>query len=351
MSGPAPTPVPIPVMVLTGFLGAGKTTLLNRILGGGHGRRYAVIVNEFGAIGIDNELIVSAEEELFEMSNGCVCCTVRGDLVRTLHQLLGGGRAFDGIIVETTGLADPGPVVQTFLVDPLLQARTELDSVTTVVDAANLGRHLEDGAEAARQIAFADQIVLNKAELAAPDHLRALESRLRALNPLAPIHRASRGEVALERLLGRRGFSLEHIRALEPELLQAPVDEPGHVHDEHCGHDHHHDHEHATHGHVEAAGISSVSLLWRKPLDGAKFGAWLDALVAREGRDLLRSKGIVDVQGEARRLVFHSVHMLLEGDWQRPWQAQETRCSKLVFIGRGLDEQALRAGVAACEAA
>jgi G3E family GTPase len=339
-------PVPIPVMVLTGYLGAGKTTLLNRILSGSHGRRYAVIVNEFGEIGIDNELIVSAEEELFEMSNGCICCSVRGDLVRTLHQLLGGERSFDGIIVETTGIADPGPVVQTFFVDPLLQARTELDSVITVVDAANLVRHLQDGPEAAQQIAFADQIVLNKAELVDADTLRVAEARLRALNPLAVIHRSSRGDLAPERLLGRRGFSLEHILTLEPDLLEPEPRgahaEHDHVHDEHCGHEH---------AHAHGSDLSSVSLLWHTPLDGDKFSAWLDALVAREGRDLLRSKGIIDVKGEPRRLVFHSVHMLLEGNWQRPWQPLEPRRSKLVFIGRKLDERALRAGVAACEAA
>lgn len=329
----------IPVMVLTGFLGAGKTTLLNRILGGGYGRRYAVVVNEFGEIGIDGELILGAEEELVEMSNGCVCCTVRGDLVRTLHRLLADGRGFDGIIVETTGIADPGPVVQTFLVDPLLQARTELDSVTTVVDAVNFERHLADGPEAARQIAFADQIVLNKAELVDAQGLRTIESRLRALNPLAPVHRVSRGAVAPEQLLGRRGFSLEHLQSLEP-----PPVEHGHVHDAHCGHGHHHHHAHGDELH-------SVSLRWQRPLDAGRFSAWLDALVAREGRDLLRSKGIVDIKDQPRRLVFHSVHMLLEGDYQRAWAPQEARCSRLVFIGRGLDEQALRAGLAGCEAA
>ena len=343
----------IPVMVLTGYLGAGKTTLLNRILSGDHGRRYAVIVNEFGEIGIDNELIVGTEEELFEMSNGCICCTVRGDLVRTLHQLLEAGGSFDGIIIETTGVADPGSVVQTFFVDHFLQARTFVDSVTTVVDAKHIGLRLADSAEAVEQIAFADQIVLNKTELVAEDELRAIEARLRKLNPLAPIHRAQRAEVALDRLLERRGFDLQHILSLEPDFLGPAHDEAGHVHDEHCGHDRDHEHGHedgAHHDHVHDDGISSVSLSAEAPFDGAKLSDWLNTLVAASGRDILRAKGIFDVKGEDRRLVFQSVHMLLEGDFQREWRPEEARYSRLVFIGRNLDVEALQTGLAACEA-
>jgi G3E family GTPase len=201
----------IPVTVLTGYLGAGKTTLLNRILSEDHGRRYAVIVNEFGEIGIDNDLIMNTDEELFEMNNGCICCTVRGDLIRTLHGLLEKDGNFDAIIVETTGLADPGPVVQTFFVDHFLQARTTLDSVTTLVDAKHILLRLDDSREAVEQIAFADQIVLNKTELLYEEELREIEARLRRINPLAPVHRAQRANVDLELILGRGAFDIERI--------------------------------------------------------------------------------------------------------------------------------------------
>ncbi|MDR1968072.1 MAG: GTP-binding protein [Burkholderiaceae bacterium] len=339
----------IPVTVLTGFLGAGKTTLLNRILCEDHGHRYAVIVNEFGEIGIDGDLIVGAREELFEMNNGCVCCTVRGDLVRVVQGLLRrqheAGAPFDGIIVETTGLADPGPVAQTFFVDPVLQAGTRLDSVTTVVDARHILPRLADTREAAGQIAFADQIVLNKTDLASNAELDAVERTLRRIQPLAPIHRAQRADVPLSLILGRGGFDLERIVALEPHFLHAHAphcEDPGHVHDEHCGH---------VHDHIAEAGITSLCLDLHEPVDGAAFSAWLQDVVARDGPDILRLKGIVDVRGEPCRLVVQGVHMLLEGEPQRPWLPQEPRWTRLVFIGRALDAQALRAGLRRCVAA
>jgi G3E family GTPase len=343
--------------VLTGYLGAGKTTLLNRILSEQHGRRWAVIVNEFGEIGIDGDLIVHSDEELFEMNNGCVCCTVRGDLIRTLHGLLQRPGRFDGVIVETTGLAEPGPVAQTFLVDPKLRAQLRLDSITTLVDARHITAQLATSTEAAAQIAFADQIVLNKIDLATDAALLNVERQLRAINPLAPIQRALRGELPLVQLLGRGGFDLARIVALEPGLLQPAHGEAGHVHDEHCGHELAHEHA-QTHAdaheperdHIHKAGIRSVSLVCDQPVDGARVQRWLTDLVATQGAHILRAKGIVDVAGDARRMVFQSVHMILEGDWQRPWRADETRSSRLVFIGRGLDEGALRAGFLDCRA-
>jgi G3E family GTPase len=340
------TPSRIPVTVLTGYLGAGKTTLLNRILSEDHGRRYAVIVNEFGEVGIDNDLILNTDEELFEMNNGCICCTVRGDLIRTLHGLLARGGNFDAIIVETTGLADPGPVAQTFFVDDFLQERTILDSVTTVVDAKHVLLRLADSREAAEQIAFADQIVLNKTELVSEDELRDIETRLRKLSPLAPIHRAQRANVDLGKVLGRGCFDIERIVSLEPDFLQPACGETGHVHDEHCGHDHHH-HEH-EHDHKHDSGIISVSLTAHTPLDGTRISLWLNGLVASKGQDILRAKGIIDVASEERRLVFQAVHMLLEGDLQQPWKPEEPRYSRLVFIGRNLDKDALRAGFESC---
>jgi G3E family GTPase len=355
-----------PVTVLTGYLGAGKTTLLNRILSEDHGKRYAVIVNEFGEVGIDNDLIVGADEEVFEMNNGCVCCTVRGDLIRVLSGLMKRKGKFDAIVVETTGLADPGPVAQTFFVDEDVRAKTELDSVTTVVDAKHLPLRLADSKEAIEQIAFADQIILNKTDLVTAGELAEVESAIRKLNPLAPIHRAQRSNVPLETILGRHSFDLERITSLEPDFLNPAHGEPGHVHDEHCEHDHHehvhdehcghdhdhHDHDHhhhdhghgAIHDHVAESGIRGVSLTSDKPVHGNRFTAWLNNVLQTNGPDILRAKGIMDVAGEERRLVFQAVHMILEGDFQGDWRPNEKRYSRMVFIGRNLDEAALRAG-------
>jgi len=342
----------IPVTVLTGYLGAGKTTLLNRILGEDHGRRYAVIVNEFGEIGIDGELITSGDEELFEMNNGCICCTVRGDLIRTLQGLLqqGAGRAkpFDAIIVETTGLADPGPVAQTFFVDPVLQERLALDSITTVVDARHIGARLDDSREAAEQIAFADQIVLNKTDLVSDEQLSSVEARLRRINPLAPVHRTQRARLPLEKILGRGGFDLERIVSLEPEFMRAGGEgDHEHVHDEHCGHEP--GHEHAAHDHRHDEEIASVSLSSPHAMDRELLSRWLESLVAAQGANILRLKGIIALQAEPKRFVVQGVHMLLEGELQRPWRDGEVRASRLVLIGRKLDGAALQAGFEACK--
>ena len=350
-----------PVTVLTGYLGAGKTTLLNRILTEDHGKKYAVIINEFGEIGIDNDLVVGSDEEVFEMSNGCVCCTVRGDLIRVLSGLMKRKGKFDAIIIETTGLADPAPVAQTFFVDEDVRAKTQLDSVTTVVDAKHLPLRLKDSKEAAEQIAFADQIILNKTDLVSEAELREVEAAIRALNPLAPIHRAQRSNVPLAAILGRGSFDLARITDLEPDFLNPPHGEAGHVHDEDCDHDHGghghegHDHGHADghghiHDHVAESGIKGVSLSSEAQLDAGKLTTWLNNLLQTQGPDILRAKGICDVKGEERRLVFQAVHMILEGDFQRDWKAGERRYSRMVFIGRNLDEDALRKGFEACVA-
>ena len=372
----------IPVTVLTGYLGAGKTTLLNRILTEDHGKRYAVIVNEFGEIGIDNDLVVGADEDVFEMNNGCVCCTVRGDLIRVVAGLMKrqkpGAPAFDAIIVETTGLADPGPVAQTFFVDEDVKAKTTLDSVTALVDAKHVMARLDDSKEAREQVAFADRIILNKTDLATEAELVAVEQRLRNLNPLAPITRAERANVPLDQVLGLHGFDLERILDINPEFANPAHGEAGHVHDEHCGHDHHghdHDHDHGHHGHdhadavhasdgsdgVSTSGhgprghnhaddIKGISLSLDRPMNGVKFTAWLDKLLGEQGQNILRAKGIINVEGEDKRLVFQAVHMILEGDLQREWGAAERRWSRAVFIGRDLDEAAIRAGFEACAA-
>src|ERR1700728_3087415 len=234
----------IPVTVLTGYLGAGKTTLLNRILSENHGKKYAVIVNEFGEIGIDNDLIIGADEEVFEMNNGCVCCTVRGDLVRILDGLMKRKGKFDAIIVETTGLADPAPVAQTFFVDEDVQKNARLDAVVTVADAKWLNDRLKDAPEAKNQIAFADVILINKTDLVTPEELSAVEARIRAINPYAKVHKTERAKIALNEVLGRNAFDLDRILDIEPEFLESDGHDHDHHHDHDHDHDHHHDHDH-----------------------------------------------------------------------------------------------------------
>jgi G3E family GTPase len=341
-----PTSEKIPVTVLTGYLGAGKTTLLNRILSENHGKKYAVIVNEFGEIGIDNDLIIGADEEVFEMNNGCICCTVRGDLVRIMGGLMRRKGKFDAIIVETTGLADPAPVAQTFFVDEDVQKNARLDAVVTVADAKWLADRLKDAPEAKNQIAFADVIVLNKTDLVSRPELAEVEARIRGINPYAKLHRTERCKVALADVLERGAFDLDRILDLEPDFLEAG-DEHDHDHDHHHhGHDHH-DHGHGLkHYHDEE--MQSLALRTDKPLDPMKFMPWLQNLVATEGQKILRSKGILAFTDDDDRYVFQGVHMMLEGDHQRKWKEGERRESRLIFIGRELPEQAIRDGFESC---
>jgi G3E family GTPase len=340
----------LPVTVITGYLGAGKTTLLNRILSEPHGQKYAVIVNEFGEIGIDNDLVVNADEEVFEMNNGCVCCTVRGDLIRVLEGLMRRKGKFDAIIVETTGLADPAPVAQTFFVDEAVGAKTKLDAVVTVADAKWLRERLGDAPEAKNQIAFADVIIINKTDLVSPQELREVEMRIRAVNPYAKIHRTERCSIPVTEVLNRNAFDLDRILDIEPAFLQ--VDEHGHAHD----HDHHH-HDHGgggghSHGlkHYHDEDMQSVSLSTERPLDPDKFFPWVQDLVATEGQKILRSKGILAFKDDPERFVFQGVHMILDGDHQRPWQDGEKRESRIVFIGRDLPQERIRQGFEACKA-
>jgi len=344
----------IPVTVLTGYLGAGKTTLLNRILSEPHGKKFAVIVNEFGEIGIDNDLVVNADEEVFEMNNGCICCTVRGDLVRIIDGLMRRKGKFDAIIVETTGLADPAPVAQTFFMDENVGARTKLDAVVTVADAKWLKDRLKDAPEAKNQIAFADVIVVNKTDLVSGDELRDVEGHIRAINPYATLHRAQRANVSIGEVLGRNAFDLDRILDIEPKFLEAEEhdhDDDHHHHDhDHNGHGHHH-HGHG-HGlkHYHDEDMQSVSLRSDKALDPEKFFPWVQDLVAKEGPNILRCKGILAFKDDPERFVFQGVHMILDGDHQRPWNEGEERVSRIVFIGRELPEEKIRTGFEACMA-
>jgi G3E family GTPase len=315
---------PIPVTVLTGYLGAGKTTLLNRILTEDHGKKYAVIVNEFGEVGIDNDLVVDTDEEVFEMNNGCICCTVRGDLIRIIEGLMKRKGRFDAILIETTGLADPAPVAQTFFMDDDVRALTRLDAIVTVVDALNLTKRLNDSPEAEDQVAFADVILLNKVDLVTPEELAAVKREIRAINPYARVIDTERCRVELGEVLDRGAFDLSRILSVEPDFLT----------EDH----HHHDEE-----------VRSISLK-AGDLDPDKFFDWIGKETQSQGPKILRLKGIIAFKNDPQRYVVQGVHMIVEGDHQRDWKAGEARESRLVFIGRDLDWDGLKRGFESCKA-
>ncbi len=317
----------VPVTLLTGYLGAGKTTLLNRILTENHGRKYAVIVNEFGEEGIDNDLVIDADEEIFEMNNGCICCTVRGDLIRILGGLLKRADQLDGILIETTGLADPSPVIQTFFVDDDLHETLGLDAVVTVVDARHFLETVDLEHECEEQVAFADIILLNKTDLVTSEELAKVENKIRTLNKFAVLHKTQKAGVSLDEILSRGSFDLKRLIEIEPGLLDEEPD----------------DHEHDD-------TITSVSLKAEKPLQPDLFSKWMREFIQERGVDVLRTKGILALDGHDQRYVFQGVHMVMDSDWGRDWLPEEKRESKMVFIGRNLNAAELESAFAACTA-
>jgi G3E family GTPase len=317
----------VPVTILTGFLGSGKTTLLNRILKEDHGHRIAVIENEFGEVGVDSEIIEKSDEQIVEMNNGCICCTVRGDLIKILGDLkerrTKGTLKFDRVVIETTGMADPGPVAQTFFTDEDIGNYYLLDSILTVVDAKHASRQLDEFHEAQEQVGFADRILLSKTDLVSEDEVKSLTARMRKMNPRAPVKKVHFGNAPIAEVLDIRGFNLNAILELDPEFLT----------------DSHHEH------HDE---VDSFVFRSDKPFDGDKLEQFLSGMIQVYGPDLLRYKGVLWMKGKPNRVVFQGVHMMMGGDMGKPWAKGEKKSSTLVFIGKKLPRDLFVAGLEQC---
>lgn len=342
-----------PVTVLTGFLGSGKTTLLNHLLTAQHGKRIAVIENEYGEIGIDHDLVVNSDEEIFEMNNGCICCTVRGDLIRILGKLMKRKDAFDHILIETTGLADPGPVVQTFFMDDDMKQKLFVNAVVTLVDAKHFSLHVDESDEVREQIAFADVVLLNKCDLASPEELVKIERRIRSINALTKIYQTTRSAIDLNKIFDVGGFNLDRVLEMEPHFLEnenSHVEHEDHHEHAHCGEectDPTHDHSLHGHDHHHDESITSVGIEADGDCDGRKLNAWISELLRVKGQDIFRMKGVFSVKGTKDRVIFQGVHMLLDAATVLAW-GDAPRKNRLVFIGRNLDRAELHAGFTDC---
>lgn len=351
----APHPRPVPVTILTGFLGAGKTTLLNHILTEKHGHRIAVIENEFGEVDVDSDLVLASEEEIFQIVNGCICCTidVRNDLVQTLQKLLERQDQFDHILVETSGLADPTPVAATFFMDNEVARKVVLDGVVTLVDALHVQPHLDDPAlaehdnQAVTQIVVADRIVLNKTDLVTPRQLAQIEGRIRGLNSNAPILHTVQARVDLALILGLQSYAADALAATDPHFLEADHGEHGHVCDDHCDHGLAEELPRLLAPHRHDPSVGSVSLVFDRAFDGARLDSAVRQLLGGRGDDIFRVKGIFQVQDDERRHVLQGVHRVLEFRPSTPWGAQAPS-SKVVFIGRHLQPDVLRRLLQGC---
>ncbi len=314
----------VPVTVLTGFLGAGKTTLVNRILTENHGKRIAVVENEYNELSIDRDLVVSEAEEIIEMNNGCLCCLVRGDLIHALRELLQRRDKFDYILIETSGLTDPGPVAQTFVVDEYLKEKVSIDGIVTIVDAKHVWQHIDERQELKEQIGFADVVLLNKTDLVTEAELDKLETRVKSINALAKTHRTKNSAAKMDDILDIGAFDLERILSTHPKLLTSEEDE--------C---------------EIAEGISSVGIAFPGDLDGEKMEEWAHELGHEKGEDIFRLKGVLSFKGVPDRVVFQGVHAIMDGQTDRPWGSDQ-RFNKVVFIGRNLDKSELESGLRAC---
>ncbi|XP_058751408.1 uncharacterized protein LOC131624482 [Vicia villosa] len=347
----------VPATILTGFLGSGKTTLLNHILTSQHSKRIAVIENEFGEVDIDGSLVAShssvSGENIIMVNNGCLCCTVRGDLVKMLLELVRKKRdKFDHIVIETTGLAKPAPVIETFFSDELVSEYVKLDGVVTLVDCKHAMQHLNEVKprfvvnEAVEQVAYADRIVLNKKDLVTESELNILTKKLKHINGMAQIKQAKFGSVDIDFVLGVGGYDLQRIESEVDGECPSTASHSDDCGNGHKGHHHHHHHHH--HDHVHDSAVTSVSIVAEGTLDRDEVEDWLERLVEEKGEDLYRMKGVLSVDGSEQRYVFQGVHSMLDDSPGKTWEPNEKRINKLVFIGRNLDETALRKGFKGC---